>query len=154
MAIMKFSTPHLNNLFSGGENAYEWDSVKNLMFDLSNKVDIFDEDGNKVSKAEAETTMRNVIFSILELDPSQKLSKRDMKRAMKRHGQELFEVIEELVDIKVNTGLKENDFFQDFVDYRNLAIGDKNEFYTEDKTVLAVSKVAGNHHDFCKIESV
>ena len=33
MAIMKFSTTHLNNLFSGGENGYEWDSVKNLMFD-------------------------------------------------------------------------------------------------------------------------
>ncbi len=149
MAIMKFSTSHLNTLFSGGENAYEWDNVKNLMFDLSNKVDTYyDEDGNKVTKADAEKTMRSVIFSILEIDPSKTLTKRDMKRAMRNHGHELFEVIEELVDIKVNTGLQENDFFQDFVDYRNLAIGDKNEFYTEDKTVLAVSKVAGNHHDF------
>ena len=130
MAIMKFSTTHLNNLFSGGENGYEWDSVKNLMFDLSDGLDICDEEGNKINKKEAEAKMRNIIFSVLG------------------HGEEFFEVIEELVDIKVNTGLQANDFFNDFVDYRNIALGDSVEFYTEDKTILAVSKVAGHHHDF------
>jgi hypothetical protein len=148
MAIMKFSTTHLNNLFSGGENGYEWDSVKNLMFDLSDGLDIFDEEGNKVHKKEAEKTMRNVIFSILDLDPSKAPTKREIKRAFNRHGEEFFEVIEELVDLKVNTGLQENDFFMDFVDYRNLALDQSAEFYTEDKTILAVGKVSGHHHDF------
>ena len=148
MAIMKFSSTHLNNLFSGGENGYEWDSVKNLMFDLSDGLDICDEEGNKVNKKEAEAKMRNIIFSVLDLDPSKKPTKRDIKRAFNRHGEEFFEVIEELVDMKVNTGLRDNDFFNDFVDYRNVALGDSVEFYTEDKTILSVSRVAGHHHDF------
>ena len=148
MAIMKFSTTHLNNLFSGGENGYEWDSVKNLMFDLSDGLDICDEEGNKINKKEAETKMRNIIFSVLGLDASKNPTKRDIKRAFNRHGEEFFEVIEELVDMKVNTGLQTNDFFNDFVDYRNIALGDSVEFYTEDKTILAVSKVSGHHHDF------
>jgi len=148
MAIMKFSTTHLNNLFSGGENGYEWDSVKNLMFDLSDGLDICDEEGNKVNKKEAEAKMRNIVFSVLGLDTNKTPTKRDIKRALNRHGEEFFEVIEELVDLKVNTGLRENDFFNDFVDYRNIALGDDVEFYTEDKTILSVSKVAGHHHDF------
>ena len=92
--------------------------------------------------------MRNIIFSVLGLDASKNPTKRDIKRAFNRHGEEFFEVIEELVDIKVNTDLQANDFFNDFVEYRNIALGDSNEFYTEDKTILAVSKVSGHHHDF------
>lgn len=34
-----------------------------------------------------------------------------------------------------------------YVDQRNLALGDKNEFYAEDDSVLSVMKIAGNHHD-------
>ena len=99
MAIMKFSSTRLNNLFSGGENGYEWDSVKNLMFDLSDGLDICDEEGNKINKKEAEAKMRNIIFSVLGLDASKKPTKRDIKRAFNRHGEEYFEVIEEHVDM-------------------------------------------------------
>ena len=118
------------------------------MFDLSDGLDICDEEGNKVNKKEAEAKMRNIVFSVLGLDTNKTPTKRDIKRALNRHGEEFFEVIEELVDLKVNTGLRENDFFNDFVDYRNIALGDDVEFYTEDKTILSVSKVAGHHHDF------
>lgn len=42
-----------------------------------------------------------------------------------------------------------------YVDQRNLALGDKNEFYSEDESILSVMKVAGNHHDIVlKIVSV
>ena len=37
-----------------------------------------------------------------------------------------------------------------YVDQRNLALGDKNEFYTEDDSVLSVMKVAGSHHDIIR----
>ena len=41
------------------------------------------------------------------------------------------------------------------MDQRNLALGDKNEFYSEDESILSVMKVAGNHHDIVlKIVSV
>ena len=34
-----------------------------------------------------------------------------------------------------------------YVDQRNLALGDRNEFYSEDNSVLSVMRVSGNHHD-------
>ena len=37
-----------------------------------------------------------------------------------------------------------------YVDQRNLALGDKNEFYSEDESILSVMKVAGNHHDIVR----
>ena len=37
-----------------------------------------------------------------------------------------------------------------YVDQRNLALGDKNEFYAEDDSVLNVMKIAGNHHDIIR----
>ena len=37
-----------------------------------------------------------------------------------------------------------------YVDQRNLALGDKNEFYAEDDSVLSVMKIAGNHHDIIR----
>lgn len=37
-----------------------------------------------------------------------------------------------------------------YVDQRNLALGDKNEFYAEDDSVLSVMRVAGNHHDIIR----
>ena len=147
MAIMRFSTSHLNNLFSEGAK-YDWEGTHNLMFDLTVGRKIYNEDGEELTKKEANDKMREIIFSVLDLDPASKPTKRERKRAMKNHGNEFFEIIEELVDYKIAEGFRENDFFNDFVEYRNIALGDSIEFYTEDKTILAVSRVSGSHHDF------
>lgn len=37
-----------------------------------------------------------------------------------------------------------------YVDQRNLALGDKNEFVSEDDSILSVMRVAGNHHDIIR----
>ena len=37
-----------------------------------------------------------------------------------------------------------------YVDQRNLALGDKNEFLSEDESILSVMKVAGSHHDIVR----
>lgn len=146
--IMNFSTQHLSNVFSndGSDNTYDYDAVRNLMFDLARGEDIFDEDGNKVSKREANDKLRKVIFSVLEL--SDGATKRDRKRAIKRHGAELFEIIEEVVDMIVETGFHENEFFNDYVEYRNIAAGDATEFWTDEKIILSIARVSGAHHDF------
>lgn len=138
-----FSTQHLKNVFAE-ENKYE--AVKNLMFDLASGIDIFDEDGRQISKSEANEKVRKVIFEILEL--GDKPTKRDRKRALKKHKDELFEIIEDVIDLQIETGFRNNEFFNDFVDYRNIAMDDSIEFYIEDKTVLAITKVSGQHHDF------
>lgn len=138
-----FSTQHLRNVFSE-DGRYE--AVKNLMFDLASGREIYDDDGRIISNTEANDKVRAVIFEILEL--GEKPSRRDRKRALKKHKDELFEIIEEVIDMKIETGFRDNDFFMDFVDYRNIAMDDAIEFYTEDKTVLAITKVSGQHHDF------
>jgi hypothetical protein len=54
----------------------------------------------------------------------------------------LFAIIEEVITRTVIDGLQGNEFFMNMVDYRNLALGDKNEFYTPDRTFLNVATIA------------
>ena len=37
-----------------------------------------------------------------------------------------------------------------FVEAKNLAMGDKNEFYVDDDSILSVMEVSGNHHDIIR----
>ena len=74
-------------------------------------------------------------------------SKAEVRKAIKRNQQVLFDLIEEVVPNLLHTGWQENPFFNEFVETKNIDIGDKNVFYTEDETILTVSKVSGNHWD-------
>lgn len=121
------------------------DMYQNLLIDFAEGRDIFDEDGNKVSFADADASIRKVQCDILGL--GEKPTKRDIRRAMRKHGMELYEVIEDTIDIEVEKGWKESDFFSKHVETINTATGDKNEFFVEDNCILAVSKVSGHHHD-------
>ena len=81
----------------GNEDNYE--GFRNLTYDLAHGVEIFDEEGARVSNVDANAKVRNYVFNILGIN--EKSTKRDRKRAMKKYGTELFEVIEEVIDIKV-----------------------------------------------------
>lgn len=54
-------------------------------------------------------------------------------------GNECFEIVEEIIPMVVNEGLSGSEFFFNLVDYRNVALGDEVDFYTEDKTSLVVA---------------
>ena len=54
----------------------------------------------------------------------------------------LFALIETLLDATVVEGLRQDDFFNTLVDYRNIAEGDKNLFITEDNMLFTVDEVA------------
>lgn len=54
----------------------------------------------------------------------------------------LFTIVEEILSRTVVEGLQANDFFNAFVDFRNVAEGDKNEFVTEDSVLFVVDEVA------------
>lgn len=138
-----FSTSHLNTVFS----QVDFTSFENLMFDLADKKEIFDSTTNrKISNQEANDKLRFVVFNILGIN--ERSTKKERKRALKRHGYELFEVIEEVIDRNISTGFKDNEFFNQFVDMRNIADGDSQEFWVENDMILAVAKVAGDHHDY------
>ena len=146
--MLRFSTEHLRNVFAEED---KYTSFKNLIFDLNRGNDIYtyDEDGNKkaISKAEANKAVQKVIFEILELDETTVKSKKARRRAYEKHHAELFEVIEEEIEFKIEEGFKESEWFNEFVEMKNLALGDENEFWTEEKVYLEVAKVAGDHHD-------
>jgi hypothetical protein len=57
-------------------------------------------------------------------------------------GNQLFEIIEEIIPVIVHEGLTGNEFFFNLVDYRNIALGDDIDFWTEDKTELVVANAA------------
>lgn len=121
--------------------------AKNLMFDLASGREIYDEEqGRVMSKAEANDAVRKVCFEQLGL--SKESSDKQIRRALKSDNAiALFEVIEELVDTQIAYGLAEDNFFNQFVDTKNLNDGDRNEFWVEDDVILTVSKVSGGNHD-------
>lgn len=123
------------------------DEFKNLIFDLGLRREIYDAETNRiVSKAEANEKVLTFVHNVLGIDKHS--TKKQRKRAMREHGRELFEVLEDVIDFKVETGFHENEFFNEFVEERNLARGDSQEFWTETDIILAISKVSGDHHDF------
>ncbi len=63
-------------------------------------------------------------------------------KAMRRNGAQMFEILEEILQNTVLEGLPEDNFFKQFVEYKNLALGDQNSFYVPDKTMLVISEIA------------
>lgn len=122
--------------------------IKNLMFDLASGREIFDAEQDRViSKAEANDVLRKYCFETLGL--TEKSTDRDMQRAFKsEEGRKFFQVVEELVDIEVATGWQDNEFFQQFVESRSVADGDRTDFVTTEDIILTVAKVSGDQHDY------
>ena len=144
MKNLNFSA-NVINVFN--EMGTDYDQVKNLMFDLAVGNEIYDEEsGRVVPKAEAEAKLRSICQKIFGVN--EKSTKRELKRAFREHGREFFDIIEEVVDVVISNGFKELEFFNNFVDYRNLALGDAYEFYSEDEVILAISNVGVSHHDY------
>lgn len=122
-------------------------SVKNLMFDLGAGREIYDaEAGRVISKAEASDTIRKACFEYLGLTKDS--TTKQIKRALNsERGTQFFEVIEEIIDVQIAHGLSENEFFNTWVESKNMADGDRNEFWADDEIILTVSKVSGSNHD-------
>ena len=59
-----------------------------------------------------------------------------------RNNVQLFEIIETILELTDIQGLENNDFFERFVDYRNIALGDENNFYLGDNSLFTVSETA------------
>lgn len=54
----------------------------------------------------------------------------------------LFTIIEQILDRTVVDGLREDDFFNSMVDFRNVAEGDQNVFVVEDSTLFVIDDTA------------
>ena len=73
-----------------------------------------------------------------------------VRRAIRANQQLVFTIIEETVEEMIITGWMSNPFFMEYVDTKNLALGDANDFYVGDDSILSVSKISGNHHNMIR----
>jgi hypothetical protein len=98
------------------------------------------------SKEETDTMIRNQADKILGINWA---TATPMKRrqAWRDHGKEFASLLEDVILDKMVSGHNADAKFMEFVDERNLALGDTEEFYVQDTSLLQVSKFAGNHHD-------
>lgn len=68
-------------------------------------------------------------------------------RTYRKYKNDIFEILETVLDQTLPEGWKENEFFDRFVETIRVDLGDKNEFYAEDNGYFTVSKFSGNHWD-------
>ena len=138
MRSMNFSA-HVMNVFSDMKTSYE--EVKNLMFDLyKGELD------EGITKRDAEDKLREVSLKLFGLTKDS--TRRERERAYRDYGRQFFDVIEEVTDWTVSTGLKENEWFNELVNYVNLKEGDKNLFINEhEEVILSVARMGKRHHD-------
>jgi hypothetical protein len=125
------------------------EKVRNVMFDLGTNREIFDAETNRViSKDEANDVIKKACFEFLGL--TEKSTNKEIKRALDPHSdrcKEFFAVIEEIIDTQIAYGLSENEFFNEYVETKNMKDGDVNEFWVDDEVLLTVSKVNGEAHN-------
>lgn len=55
---------------------------------------------------------------------------------------QLFQIIEEIMPVMIEEGLRGDEMVFNMVDYRNVAEGDENRFWTEDNSDFIVAKIA------------
>lgn len=102
-------------------------------------VDLYKGTVTKFSATDANKVLREAFVDIMGTD------KPDY-RQFRRHKTEVFEIIEDILAQTITEGFA-TPFFDQFVEYRDLNLGDSNEFYVEDRTALSVARHAGNHWD-------
>ena len=144
--MAKFMNFDLNvkNAFENNEENYM--NFNKLMLDAAQ--------GNLdgVTPRQANDKIVEMFRNVIGVD--EKATKAEVRKAIRRNQVAVFEIIEEVIDDMLVSGWEQNPFFREYVGVRNLALGDKNEFYVPDNSVLSVMKVSGNHHDIFLMISV
>lgn len=84
---------------------------------------------------------KDVLYQAL-VDANGGSTKLDYRAIRDGKANALFSIIEEILKVTAVEGLQESDFFMNLVDFRNLALGDKNEFDVEDSNLFIVSEAA------------
>ena len=134
---LNFSSNEVRNIFA--ENDYA--EYSQLMFDTAKGEE-------KVSTKDANNKIREIMFSVLGVDEN--CSRKELRKSIRRHKIDVFEIIEETVENLLVSGWGENPFFNEFVEIKSMADGDTNEFYVPDEVILTVSELSGNHHDLIR----
>lgn len=114
------------------------------VFDLANDLARGDfslhVDKEKVTRADLEDYLRNTINNDV-------LKGATLYQAYRRNNIVLFEIIEEIVNLTISNDFADIPFIDNFVEFKNRALGDKTAWYSEGKSYVTVASFAGNHWD-------
>ena len=98
------------------------------------------DNGEQLAKRDLENHLRE----LLENDIMG--GNKSVYQAIRRNKIEIFEIMEEIVNIVIGEDVLNCPFVENFVEVKNRALGDKTEWYSEGG-LLTVSSFAGNHWD-------
>ena len=135
--LMNFDA-HVRDVFENDETKFA--AFGKLMLDTANAN--FEEG---IDAKSANDKIVSMFKQVIGCD--EKSTKAEIRKAIRKNQQVLFDLIEEVVPNLLQSGWQDNPFFNEYVETKNIDIGDQNVFYTEDETILSVSKVSGNHWD-------
>ena len=139
--ITYFSAETVAKFNNSYDNMLQFNEV---MLDGAHKV------YNKYNKEETNKIIREQFNNVLGID-YKNADKKARRQAWRKNRTEVFNLIEDvLVDLQKSGWNEANARFMDFVETKNLADGDQNEFYVADNTLLQVSKFAGDHHNIVR----
>lgn len=114
------------------------------VFDLANDLARGDfsihVDKEKVTRADLENYLRDKINNDI-------LKGATLYQAYRRNNITLFEIIEEIVNLTISNDFMEIPFIENFVEFKNRAMGDKTAWYSEGKSYVSVVSFSGNHWD-------
>lgn len=146
---MALSTENLRMVFAEDGKL---DNFKRLTHSLVHGEDIFEYDDNGVEKrvapSVANKAIRKVFMDVCGLSEDDLKSRKRRKRAEQAHAIELYELAEQEIDFKVNAGFQASEWFNQFVETHNLALGDAIEFeINSDMSLFEVLDYSGSNHD-------
>lgn len=100
-------------------------------------VDMYHGKVEKYSADESRETLRQALIAA-----NNGSSKLDIRAIRDGKCTGLFALVEEILKVTIVDELTEDDFFMSMVDYRNVALGDKNLFLVEDNVLFVVDEIA------------
>lgn len=104
---------------------------------LSNKIALF---ANEEAVKYADQAVRETFFSILGSD---KLT----WQGWRNHKNEIFTVMENVLITNLPLAWENSTFYNQFVEVKNGALSETNEFIVDDHSILVASRFSGNHWD-------
>ena len=97
-----------------------------------------------VTASERDEAIRKEFFNVLGLKEG--YSKRAYRNAWRSHKNEVYAITEEIAIQLLNNGdLEKDSFFNNFVEVRNLALGDSIEFIVEAENEIEFAEFSGSH---------
>lgn len=118
----------------------EEEKILNLTNDLAKGNFSLHVDEEKVTKKDLEDFLRDKINNDI-------LKGATLFQAFRRNNTVLFEIIEEIVNITISNDFADIPFMDNFVEFKNRALGDKTAWYSEGQSYVTVASFAGNHWD-------